>query len=61
MCLNIKIWKYLCSNYTNMSNFQPHEVVGHASETQLQVAENSNKLTNIGTIVGLASATLDQL
>ena len=46
-----------------MSNFQPLEVVGHASETQLQMAENSNrpKLTNIGTIVGPASATLDQL
>ena len=28
-----------------MSNFQPLEVVGRGSETQLQVAENLNKLT----------------
>ena len=27
-----------------MSNFQPLEVVGRGSETQLQVAENLNKL-----------------
>ena len=26
-----------------MSNFQPLEVVGHGSETQLQVGENLNK------------------
>ena len=29
---------------TNISNFQPPEVVGHGSETQLQVAENLNEL-----------------
>ena len=28
-----------------MRNFQPLEVVGRGSETQLQVAENLNKLT----------------
>ena len=28
-----------------MSNFQPIEVVGRGSETQLQIAENLNKLT----------------
>ena len=28
---------------TNMSDFQPLEVVGRGSETQLQVAENLNK------------------
>ena len=44
MCLNIKICKYLCSNETDMNNFQPLDVVGCGSETQLQVAENFNKL-----------------
>ena len=43
MCLNIRIFKYLCLNQTNMSNFQPLEVVGRGGETQLQVAENLNK------------------
>ena len=28
-----------------MSNFQPLKVVGHSSDTQLQVAENLNQLT----------------
>ena len=28
-----------------MSNFEPLEVLGRDSETQLQVAENLNKLT----------------
>ena len=28
-----------------MSNFHPLEVVGHGSETQLQVGENLNELT----------------
>ena len=28
-----------------MTNFQPREVVNRCSETQLQVAENLNKLT----------------
>ena len=45
MCLNIKIYKYFSSNLTNMSNFQPLEVVGGGSETQLQVGENLNKIT----------------
>ena len=44
MCLNIKICKYLLSSQINMSNFQPLEVVGRGSETQLQVGENLNKL-----------------
>ena len=30
-----------------MSNFQPLEVVGRGSETQLQVGENLNELTYI--------------
>ena len=29
-----------------MSNFQPLDVVGRGSETQLQVGENLNKLTD---------------
>ena len=28
-----------------MSNFNPFEVVGHGSETQLQVGENLNSIT----------------
>ena len=31
-----------------MSNFQPLEVVGRGSETQLQVGENLNNLTQRG-------------
>ena len=31
--------------FTNMSHFQPLEVVGRCSETQLQVGEKLNKLT----------------
>ena len=34
----LKLNNYIC-------NFQPLEVVGRGSETQLQVAENLNKLT----------------
>ena len=34
-----------CAKIQQMSNFQPLEVVGSGSETQLQVAENLNKLT----------------
>ena len=45
MRLNIKIFKYLCPNLRNMSNFRPLEVVGRGSETQLQVGENLNKRT----------------
>ena len=33
------------SNQTNMSNLHPLQVVGHGSETQLQVGGNLNKLT----------------
>ena len=44
MCLNIKIYKYLVSNETNMSNFHPLEVVGRGSDAQLQVGENLNYL-----------------
>ena len=36
----------MCSQIkTNMSNFQPLEVVDRGSETQLQVVENLNKST----------------
>ena len=31
-----------------MANFQPLEVVGRGSETQLQVGKNLNKLTSRG-------------
>ena len=44
MCLNIKICKGLVSNYPNMTNFQPLEVVVRDSETQPQVVENLKKL-----------------
>ena len=40
MCLNFKMPKYLVSNYTNMSNFHPLEVVCRGNEKQLQVREN---------------------
>ena len=39
------VCKYLCSNSTTISNFQPLEVVGRGSETKHQVAENLNKLS----------------
>ena len=45
VCLKSRIWKCLVSNETNMSNFQPLEVVGRGSETQLQVGENLNYIT----------------
>ena len=45
VCLNIKICKCLVLNLTNMSNFQPREVVYRGSEIQPQVVENLNKLT----------------
>ena len=41
-----------------MSNFHPHEVVGRASETQLRVGENSNKITKERT-KGLSFETLE--
>ena len=34
------------SNYTNMSNFHPYEVVSRGGETQLQVGENFNYITS---------------
>ena len=39
LCLNITICEYLVSNYTNICNFHPLEVVDRGSETQLQVGE----------------------
>ena len=44
MCLNIKICKYLVSNFKNESNVHPLKVVGRGSETQLKVGENLNYL-----------------
>ena len=32
MCLNIKMYKYLVLNLTNMNNFDPVKVVGRGSE-----------------------------
>ena len=43
--LNIKICKCVVLNLTNMTNFQPLEVVGRGSETQPQVDKNLNKFT----------------
>ena len=40
MGLNMKIFKYLLLNCTNMSNFHPLELVDRGSESQLQVGEN---------------------
>ena len=37
-------------NYTNMSNFQPLEVVGRGRETQLQEGENLNYLIYEGNV-----------
>ena len=45
VCLKIKICKCLISNLTNMSDFQPIEIVGCGSETQSQVGDNLNYLT----------------
>ena len=42
--LNIKICKYLVSNYTNLITFYRLEVAGRGSETQLQVGENLDYL-----------------
>ena len=44
-CLDIKICKGAVSNSTNTGNFQPLGVVDRGSETQPQVVENLNKLT----------------
>ena len=35
---------FFVSNLTNMSNFQPLEVVGRGSETQLEMADKLKKL-----------------
>ena len=43
-CLNIKICECLVYNLTNMSNFQPLEIVDCDSETQPQVVGNLNTL-----------------
>ena len=45
MSLNIEIYKYLCLKSTDMSNFQPLEVVVSGSGTQFQVGGNLNKFT----------------
>ena len=37
--------QYLRLNKTNISDFQPLEIVGRRSETQLRVDENLNNLT----------------
>ena len=39
VCLNIKIWKWLVSSQTNLSNFHPLEVVDRGSETQPHVGD----------------------
>ena len=44
VCLNSKICKSLVSNWTNMSNFHPREVLCRCSETQLQVDEKLDYL-----------------
>ena len=45
MCLNIKMCKCLVLNYTNMSIFQPFEVVDLGIETQLQMGEKIKWVT----------------
>ena len=44
ICFNVNICKCFFSNQTDMSNFQPLEVVDRGSETQLQVGENLNNI-----------------
>ena len=47
VCLNFKIWKYFKLNKFKYAQFfQPLEVMGRSSETQLHVGENLNKLTS---------------
>ena len=53
MCSNSNTCKYLCSNETNMCNFQPVEVVTSGTGTQLQVGENLNKLLGRIRVKGL--------
>ena len=48
MCFNITIIKCCVSDWTDMSNFHPLEVVGRGSEKQLQVGENLYKKTQRG-------------
>ena len=43
--LNIKICICLVLNSTNITNFQPLEVVDRGSETQPEVDKNLNKFT----------------
>ena len=43
--LNIKICKYFVSNKTSMSNIPPLEVVERGGDTQPQVVEYLNKIT----------------
>ena len=45
MFYDIEICYYLVTYKKNRSNLQPPEVVGRVSETQLQVGENLNLLT----------------
>ena len=40
VCLDINICKCLISDYSNMSNFDPLEVVSRSSETQFQAGGN---------------------
>ena len=44
MCLNIKTYKCMVTNLTNMIIFNPN-VVPRGSETHLQVGENLNKIS----------------
>ena len=43
-CSNINISKCLVSNKQNLGDFDPLEIVGRGSETQIQVGENLNYL-----------------
>ena len=45
MWLSLNNCERLVPNLTNMCNFHPLEVVGRGSDTQLQVGENLNKVT----------------
>ena len=49
MCVYTSRFANICAQikhiYIYISNFQPLEVVGRGSETQLQVGENLNKVT----------------
>ena len=45
MCVSTSRFADIYAQIKQMSNFQPLEVVGRGSETQLQVGENLNKIT----------------